>query len=83
MQDVAYHFSRLRAANRELEIGIFLPVSEKEGELVEEAVVDVAHELDGRGTRVAGYAAFEVGCAADEALPPVIVVFVLNLLLIR
>ena len=47
MQAVAYHFSRLGAANRELEIGILLPVSEEEGEFVEEAVVDVANKLDG------------------------------------
>jgi hypothetical protein len=46
LQCEAYHLSRLCAANRELEIGILLPISKEQRELVEEAVVDVAHELD-------------------------------------
>ena len=60
-----YHLSRLGVANREFEIGIFLPVSEKERELGKEAVVDVANEFDGRWARVARDAAFEVLRASD------------------
>jgi len=43
----AYHLSSLGAANSELEICVLLPVSEEERELGQEAVVDVAHKLDG------------------------------------
>jgi hypothetical protein len=74
-----YHLGRLGAANRELEVGILLPVSKEERELCKEAVVGVAHELDGRGTRVARYAALEVCCARDERFPPLEVVLVLYL----
>lgn len=60
-----YHLGRLSAANGELDIGIFLPVSEEERELCEEAVVDVANQLDGRRAGVARDAAFEVLRASD------------------
>lgn len=53
-----HHLGRLGAADGELEIGIFLPVSEEEREFGEEAVVDVADELNGRRAGVAGDTAF-------------------------
>jgi hypothetical protein len=43
------HVCCLCASNGELLVGVFLPVAEEEGELCEEAVVHVAHELNGRG----------------------------------
>jgi hypothetical protein len=43
----------LRASNSKLQIGVLLPVAEEERELREEAVIHVAHELDGGWTRVA------------------------------
>jgi hypothetical protein len=39
---VTYHFCRFSAGNVELEVGIALPVHEKEWELCEETVVDRA-----------------------------------------
>jgi hypothetical protein len=74
-----HHLRRLRTANRELEIGVFLPVSEEEREFSEEAVIDVAHELDGRRTGVSSYAALELGGARNESFPSLKLIFVLYL----
>lgn len=73
------HLRRLSTAYRELEIGIFLPVSEEERELPEEAVVHVAHQLNSRRARVACDAALEIRGASDERLPSLEVVFVFYL----
>jgi hypothetical protein len=73
------HLSCLCATNRELEIGIFLPISKEQWELVQKAVVDVAHQLDGRGTRVPGDAALEFGRAGDENFPLLELVLILDL----
>ena len=73
------HLRSLGTANRELQVGILLPVSEEERDLGEEAVVDVANQLDGGWARVARNAAFEVRGASNERFPPLEVVFILNL----
>lgn len=78
-EHTTYHLSCLRAANRELEVCIFFPVSKEEREFGQETVIDVANELDSRWTGVSGDAAFEVSCAGDKCLPSLEVVFVLNL----
>jgi hypothetical protein len=77
-----YHLGRLSAANGELQVGVFLPVAEEERELGEEAVVDVADELDGRRAGVARDAAFEVLRAGDQRLPLVEFILVLDLKLV-
>lgn len=38
----AYHISRFRASDVELHVGIFLPVSEEQGELEQESIVGIA-----------------------------------------
>jgi hypothetical protein len=74
-----HHLGRLGAADGKFEVGVLLPVPEEERELGEEAVVGIADQLDGRGTRVARNAALELGRAGDEGLPALELVFVLNL----
>jgi hypothetical protein len=73
------HLGRLGAANGELEVGVLLPVSEEEGEFGQEAVVYVAHQLDGGWAGVARDAALEVRRTRDERFPSLKVVFVLYL----
>ena len=75
----AYHLGCLGTAYGKFEVGILLPVAEEERELCEETVVDVAHQLDGRGTRVPVDAALKIRGASDERFPFLEVVFVLNL----
>ena len=51
----------------------------EQGKFGEEAVVDVAHELDGRRTGIARYAAFEFRRAFDESFPLLELIFALDL----
>lgn len=53
-----HHFSRLGPADGKLQIGIFLPVSEEEGEFGEEAVVHIADQFNCRRAGVAGNTTF-------------------------
>lgn len=76
---LVYHLGSLCAANRELEVGILLPVTEEQWKLGEKAVVDVADKLDDRGTGVAGDTAFELRGASDERFPFVEIIFALHL----
>ena len=73
------HLGRLGASNGKLQVGILLPVAEEERKLREEAVVHVAHELDGGRAGVARHAALEVSGASDEGLPIFEAVLVLGL----
>ena len=61
------HFDSLCSANGEFKICILLPVPEEERKLVEEAVLDVAHQLERGGTRVTRYSTLELGSAKDCA----------------
>lgn len=55
---VSYHFRSLSAGDGELEVGILLPVAEKQREFAQEAIVDTPESRDGLGTRVPVDAAF-------------------------
>lgn len=48
-----YHLGSLCTSDREFQIGIFLPVSEEEGEFGEKPIVRVSSCGDGLGARVA------------------------------
>lgn len=61
--------SSLSAADLEFEVCIFLPVSKKQRELGEEAVVYVAYKLDGGRAGVAIDAALELRHANGESFP--------------
>lgn len=67
--DRPYYFCRLRSGNVELEVGILLPVAEKEGELEEEAVVGIAQGSESMWTRIAVQTTFESLACADQLLP--------------
>lgn len=49
----AYHFCSFGTSDGELKVGIFLPVSEQEWELGQEAIVGVPDGVNGLGVRVA------------------------------
>lgn len=74
-----HHLRRLSPTNRKLEISVLFPVAKEQRELGQEAVVDVAHEFNGRRAGVARHAALELRRARNEALPFLKVVFVLGL----
>jgi hypothetical protein len=73
------HLRSLGTANRELQVGILLPVAEEERKLGEKAVIDVANQFNSGRARVARNAAFEVRGASNERFPPLEVVFILDL----
>ena len=66
---LVHHLCRLRARDVELEIRIFLPVSEQEGELEQESVVCVAQGGKSLGTGVPVQAALEAFACANQFLP--------------
>lgn len=74
-----HHLSSLSASYRELQVGVLLPVSEKEREFSKEAVEDIADKLDRRRGRVAGDATLEFCGAHDECLPLLKVVLIFDL----
>lgn len=74
-----HHLSSLCATYREFKICVFLPISEEERELLNEAVVYIAHEFNRGGTRVACYAALKLRGASDDRLPSFELIFVLDL----
>ena len=59
-----HHLCSFCARDRELHVGIFLPISEEEREFGEEAIVGMACGGDGLGVRVTIDATFERFCAA-------------------
>ena len=63
------HLCRLGTRDVELQIGIFLPVSEEGGELEEITVVGVAQRRQGLGARVSVQATVESFASFDEVLP--------------
>ena len=74
-----HQLSRFGSSNRELEVGVFFPVSEKEGELGEKAVVDVSGGGDSGWIGVAIQTPFQGLCSSNELFPCLEVVRVLGL----
>lgn len=70
------HLRGLRATDRELDVGIPLPVAKEERELREEYVEDVAQKLDRGRARIAVDTSFELDDATDELDPLFVVVFI-------
>lgn len=63
------HFGRLWARDVELEVGIFLPVAEKQWELEKESVVGVAQSGQGLWTGITIQAALEALAGTHKLLP--------------
>lgn len=66
---LVYHLCGLRARDVELEIRIFLPVSEEERELEQEPVVCVAQGCKSLGTGVSVQAALEAFACTNQFFP--------------
>lgn len=64
-----HHFRRLGTCDGKLEVGILLPVAEKQREACEEAVVCVSRSCNGLGAGVAVEASFLRFCGAHQLLP--------------
>ena len=75
-----YHFCRFGSCYRELKFRIFLPITEEQWELGQEAVVDISCCSYGLWTRIPVYAPLErLGCA-DKFLPDLEIIWVFKLL---
>lgn len=75
----AYHLCRFSASYRELQIGIFLPVTEQKWELGEKAIIGVARSGDGLGVGVAVDAPFKGLCSANQFFPSFEVIGIVKL----
>lgn len=75
----SHHLRRLSARDRELQVGILLPVPEQQRVLGQKAVVDAPHGRNGLRVGVAVDAALEVLRGADELLPRIEVVRIFGL----
>ena len=75
----SYHISCLGPRDGEFHVGIFFPVSEQQGELGEETIVDIASGRDGLGVGVAVNSTFQALAGADQFLPCLEVVGVVSL----
>lgn len=75
----AYHVRSLGAGDGKLQVGIFLPITEQQRELGQEAVVNIAHGGDGLGVGVAVDSALERFASANQFLPGFEVIRVIEL----
>lgn len=78
-ENPTHHLCSFCAGDRELHVGIFLPVSEEERKLGEEAIVGMACGSDGLGVRVTVDATLKRLCAAHEFLPSFEVIGIIGL----
>ena len=77
--DTPHHLRCFRSSDRELQIGIFLPVSEQEREFCEEAVIVVADGVDSLRVGVAIDTTLKHLGGTDKLLPSLKVVGVIDL----
>lgn len=75
----AYHLSGLSAGERELLVGILLPVSKEQWELGKEPVVGCANGCDGLGAGIARYSTLEGLRGANQFFPSFEVVRIIKL----
>ena len=76
---MAYHVRRLCPCHRKLQIGILLPVTKEQGELRKKPIICASDSCDGLRVGVAIDSAFQRLCAANEFLPCLEVVGVIDL----
>lgn len=69
-----YHLSGFSASNGEFEIGILLPVTEKQRKFCKETVVNIASGRDRLRTGISVQAAFERFCSGNQLLPGFVVI---------
>lgn len=67
--ECSYYLRRFRARDRELEVGVLLPVAKEERELGEESVEDLSGCGYGLGAGVSVQTALEGLCRTNEGLP--------------
>jgi hypothetical protein len=75
-----YHFCRFGSCYGEFKFGILLPIAKEQGELGQEAVVDISCGCYGLWTRIPVYASLERLSCADQFLPRLEIIWVFKLL---
>lgn len=75
----AYHFCCFCSSDRKFHVGIFLPITEEEGESGEESIIDVSSRRDSLRARVAVETTLEGFGGTHQLLPVLKVIGVLEL----